>query len=389
VKSFLSRLSTFRSFVLFSIALAIGVFSIAFELRPWWLPLAAVTVYSGLLAISERRYLVELNSTVKDSPYFLGFILTMGALTKIFTDIANAGGNTSAMIPTIVGEAGAAILATVFGLFGRQVLLSLDLSEQDRDQQFPTLAQQMRESSAEFHRTQRRFIGLVEEFVNVRERLFSQEEAAASKYISHLEEHSRSLEALEREYPSRLAATSGAFEGAVNQLGKSVDAVSRQIAMVSNQSSEVLKSETDLLASSLESSRARIEQERQGLQKQVSLASEVFAQLLTILKSTSMDVTTLASQLPTSTNAVASGLARIADESVTTNNALAELQGRIRQWSESLVEADRSLANNSSQFTSGLSERAEALRADLSKIDAIVDELVEVLRERMRSAAAF
>src|SRR6185437_9492595 len=101
-----------HAFKLFSCALVVGAACIV--LSSWWPILAWATplplaVYALTLAWAQRHYFVALNATVKDSPYFLGFLLTMVALAKIFISVMSIKPG-ALSVNAIVGEAGAAIV---------------------------------------------------------------------------------------------------------------------------------------------------------------------------------------------------------------------------------------------------------------------------------------
>jgi hypothetical protein len=75
---------------------------------------------------------VQFNGTTKDSPYFLGFLLTLVALLQILSaDLSESLGR-----EFMTREVGAAVLTTVCGLFMRQLLLSRDPSEEAQDRVF-------------------------------------------------------------------------------------------------------------------------------------------------------------------------------------------------------------------------------------------------------------
>jgi hypothetical protein len=215
---YLSVLTPTKAFRLFAAALLAGIGFIVFGLGPAWMAGAAVLAYGAALAIAQQKHFVALSGTVKDSPYFLGFMLTMISLAKIFYDLEGQQTSANAISANVVGEAGAAILVTVAGLFMRQLLTSLDPGEDARDAVFQSIASELRERTVEFHETQARFVGLLKEFVSAKESLFSREEAAFEGYVERLERGAAMLGEIGSTYPARLSGLLDGVAAATKQL---------------------------------------------------------------------------------------------------------------------------------------------------------------------------
>jgi hypothetical protein len=347
-------------------------------------------LYVAALVYAQKVYLVAINSTVKDSPYVLGFILTMAALTKIFRDIAGVSGGTLGIpIRTVVGEAGTAILATVVGLFGRQLLLSLDPLEYDRDLQFQSIAQQVRDSTAEFHRTQRRFLGLVEEFVSARERLFSREESASTAYVQRLESHNQLLVQLEQQYPARIANITKALDDAIDELKRGVTVGATELTKFNEALSSVLASEGEALGRAVVEGNSRLVAGNEQMSRHADAANAAFEHLAQVLRGRAEEVREISASFPPALKDVSASFAQLTTESRSAHEEMLHLRDGLRVLSESLSSSDRMLSQSSISLAEGFDQRAASLRADLESIDAIVEELVKVLRHRMQAAASF
>lgn len=125
-----------RAFAAFTIALAASLWALFTDIGRPYLPSVPIVVYAIYL-YANRLPVGQLGGdALRDSPYFLGFLLTMMALFKIFNDVSiNAslfGRNPSLMTE----EVGGAVLTTIIGLFCRQALISLipdtEPEEEDR-----------------------------------------------------------------------------------------------------------------------------------------------------------------------------------------------------------------------------------------------------------------
>src|SRR6266704_1707626 len=124
--NFLRNFSASRAFYAFAIAFALGTLSIYASWGPW-VPALPVVLYGLMLLVAQVGHFVSLEDSVKDSPYFLGFLLTLAALLKALAAMGADLKNPSAAADsssTLLAAASAAIVPTVAGLFMRQALLS-------------------------------------------------------------------------------------------------------------------------------------------------------------------------------------------------------------------------------------------------------------------------
>jgi hypothetical protein len=197
VQDFLLRLTPLRAFMLFSACLVAGSSLIFIEWGKPVTPSLPVIAYGSVLFYCQTRLYVQFNGTTKDSPYFLGFLLTLVALLQILS--ANLSESLGREFMT--REVGAAVLTTVCGLFMRQLLLSRDPGEEAQDRIFQTLADEIRKDAVEFHRTQKLFVDLVREFVQTREDLFVREEKAFAQYVERLREGATVLGKIQLQFP--------------------------------------------------------------------------------------------------------------------------------------------------------------------------------------------
>lgn len=385
---YLSLLTPARSFALFAGALVVGGTVIAGDIRPTWVAVLPVFAYGGMLLYSQQRHLVALSGTVKDSPYFLGFILTMGALAKIFYGIhLGTGGATSALDP-VIGDAGTAILLTVAGLFMRQVLTSLDPGEDARDEVFQSLARELRERTLDFHETQARFVGLLREFVSAREALFSREEAAFSGYVERLERGTAILSNIDELYPKRV-------EHLLDGLSVATATLATRFEGCASDLSRVAGTVTALTERELQATRDAIRESRDGLVgAREQMAAETAAVAAGISHATAglrQHVEEFALEwekymqpgeaFAESVRAAASDLTRLRAE-------VAGLEERAREAALALKQTTDAAGASTDSLNDTARLRAERLRDELDAIDAVIDEFVRVLRNRIQQQLA-
>ena len=160
-----------------------------------------------------------MNATVRDSPYFLGFMLTMLGLFRILHTLASLDIVAAKLnVGATVADAGAAVLPTVVGLFMRQVLWSHHVGDVQRELMMQTLTQSLKEQAAEFQQLQIQLVALIRSFVATRTELFQQEEQASRRHLEHLQSTDAALVMLHRGVPERLAQFAAALETMVASL---------------------------------------------------------------------------------------------------------------------------------------------------------------------------
>jgi hypothetical protein len=124
-----------RAFAAFTIALGASLWALFTDIGRPFLPSIPIVVYAVYL-FANRAAVGQLGGdALRDSPYFLGFLLTMLALFKIFNDVsfnASLFGQNPALMTQ---EVGGAVLTTIIGLFCRQALISLvpDVEPEEED----------------------------------------------------------------------------------------------------------------------------------------------------------------------------------------------------------------------------------------------------------------
>jgi len=335
VTKFLSNLNPRRAFALFFGALSVGTI---FVFGGWWKPFSPavpVLVYGAVLAAVQERYFVQLGPNLKDSPYFLGFILTLFEILNVVL-IGFPQQNADAFL---FAEIGAAILTTAAGLFMRQILLANDQAEEAQDRIFRTIAEEVRKDTVEFHDTQKIFVKLVKEFVEAREGMFSEEEKAFADYLKALKDGLLRLGAL----PKRVEAVLAALE----KSGARIAEISSGLEDGLGATAQRLRRDVDGLADSFVDGRKQLGDEI------LSLAQAV--------------------------NEVAGRMdgfrAALGQSASSTEQAAKRFGGSVGEFSSKI--------NDATQQIDSLLTDLNRMATDLRGVDQITDDLIRILRERL------
>ena len=182
----------------FLAALAITSYLIYADFRQPWSAGAVVLAYSVYLIIVAERQLLPQTAEIKDSPYYLGFLLTLAALLLSFLRVNE---------PTyLLGAIGSALSTTFVGLVFRSILHLRDQEDLVQKQVFTELQEEIKRSATGFRRAQQKLIEVINSFVNTREELLKRDEQTTSKYLSAMEEFLEELKVLQATYFNSLSS---------------------------------------------------------------------------------------------------------------------------------------------------------------------------------------
>jgi hypothetical protein len=371
---------------MFSVALGAGASLIVAGVKPLWLSATVVVLYALVLLLAQRKHLVTLSGIVQDSPYFLGFILTLIGLAGIFVSIARGGTVGNINVLDVVGRAGTALLATVVGLVMRQALSSFDPGEEARDQMFQTIARGLRAQTAEFHEIQSQFMASVQSQMKVRESLFAREENAAKRYVAALEGGATTLALLAGEYPARVDSLIKSLDSRIVELDKVAKDSANRLSTLRDAAAKLFDTEVDALKTELQSSARSLTTARA---EATTTAAEVTSALGGAVKALGERRTELddaAAAYPATAKLLVHALDRIATRANSADTNFRSLATTLETASKTLEEARRAVIAETDTLRDGVKERADKLRAEIQAIDGVVEELVRVLKKRLKNA---
>ena len=151
--------------------------------RPY-LPSVPIVVYT-LYLYANRTSVGQLGGdALKDSPYFLGFLLTMFALFKIFNDVSFNSSLFAQNPALMTQEVGGAVLTTIVGLFCRQALLALVQDEApEEDDRLAALANAVTSHAVAFEVARQQFF---REMSDERARQTEELKSTQSRFLAEL-----------------------------------------------------------------------------------------------------------------------------------------------------------------------------------------------------------
>lgn len=396
----------------FIICAVVGAASIFRNFYPQWIATLCVVIYSLIVLNAQVGYHISLSQETKNSPYFMGFLLTMWSLFNIFIGIKEIKPATFGSI--VVPQIGAAMLTTIAGLVMRHILTtgSIEVSEQEKI--FKTATDELQENVNAYKMAQVKLIKLVEEFVSSHQKMMEQLSIASKQHLDLLSESSDALAKLGRQYPTKVQRLLTVFDEILVKLdlflNSTIPSIDRKISedISTNMSAIVMK-----FGKSIEEFLEKIRNGLSGMEKNISeignnynfvfkelpvlqskILSETENQLqqyrnstIECLKQRTQDVTEGFEQVKTSITAISKILI---DCNVLINNGfekplthagnqLIQLGATIEKVNESADGMGRSIQETNKSVRA----HTELLGNEIKEIDKLIDTFLEVMRRRL------
>jgi len=158
-------------------------------LAAWKLTLRAESVTLSLLVTGYTLYLAwgqaklgwSLGESTRESPYYLGFLLTQIALAAIFARITQQDGTAADVIGLLAPRLASALMTSVFGLLGRHVLVSMDPLASDHRAAQDSLRLQLQGNLQRFSEIQQKFEEFIAALSQQRKAFLADEQNAAQR----------------------------------------------------------------------------------------------------------------------------------------------------------------------------------------------------------------
>lgn len=381
---FLQDLTGLRAFFLFALSLLFSVgAAVALGsdgIYAFVVPSAPVLAYSALLVLAQRRMYVHLNGTLRDSPYFLGFMVTMAELVLVFASIARqmppgrqlADIGNALDVGSFIRSAGAAVVPTVVGLFSRQALHSLDTSEEAVDRVWESLAREVRQRTFELHQAQSQFVKLLNEFNSSREELFAREETASRRYVENLEVSARSLASLPDQasvIDGHLKNVTESLKAIAESLAARRDAAAHQLDLALRQLGEQFLQTTNTLRESLSTSIQAVTSQTQRLQSTLQTAGDLVTRQAQGLES-------VVNRFAPSAESIARAFEAVAKQADSAKASLAAAIDELNRSGKLLGQTAVNMDQANTQTQQNVAKQLDALSKDLQAIDSVVSQVV-------------
>lgn len=381
-------LSPSRALGIFVASLVVSI-ALLFATDVVWLSLLPVFFYGSLLWFRQRRDSArEFTSTVKDSPYFLGFILTLLGLFKVFVAVGAQRRDATGQIDInqLVGQAGGAILATVVGLFFRQVLWSHDKFENRRETIFQELTGSLRDQAVEYRAQQSNLVSLLTEFIESRRRLLAEDETVQSRYLRHLEQTSKILEDFTTEYPAKVSAVLDGLTKAGGTITQASDDFASSMRTASSELSETFSIQAAQFVATVSAATGPINQAGRGLAQSVVEFDSILGDGGKKIADSLDRFATTVGETPQSLKATAASLESLRENAKGLEDSVLQVVSSANSINSAVADLVKGLASDTNAVHVEIQRRAEVLAADMQEVDRAFDELLALMRRRLQAA---
>ncbi|HUF26413.1 MAG TPA: hypothetical protein VMM18_05455 [Gemmatimonadaceae bacterium] len=377
-------LTTSGAFLYFAVALGASVWMLLVADEPSFVVLVPLIAYGLLLVAAQRFYVLSYSSTIKDSPYFLGFTLTMVGLVKIFTTLEAETAQAGAVAAgAIAGQAGHAILATVIGLFARQALWSYERAESVAESRLMQMSDSLAMNAHRFAQRQEDLVALIGNFVESHQQLWEREQEALTRYLEQLDAGGRLLSKLEHEYPERISALTDSVGRSAELLASSAELASVRLLRTGESFAAEYSRRAEFIMQSMERASSAAASSSEDMSRTLEAACGAIAGRATAMRGELEELAAAAHACP-------GAIAGTADSLRQAGERVENLDRNLRMLAESLCSGDRAardfargLETDRQVIHEEIASRSQVVRDDLRQIDQILDEFVELMRRHV------
>lgn len=342
-----------RCFTYFMLLFALGCLALAFEFHPIISTSAVVVIYTGLLYLAQNGYKLILSATTKNSPYFLGFLFTLTALLKIFISLPDQSTNMIAYLnASVIPDIGTALLSTVLGLVGRQLMLTSDPSEERQEEILNRVTNELRSAISSYRGTQRRMLEVLEGFHTTHTSFLEEEVRTTKVHVTTLAEASKALRAAEESFKNFPMAASGLVEDATERLR---DGNARFVKSVESELHGVIA-------------------EVQGLKDEITRTARDFKECNDLI----------GRDLKDSLNRVGESFQRTSDSIGEANRAFEEVSVQSRRAMRDIGGKYSELMSDIENSADIHKSRVRRFKRELDEIDELIDTFIRVTSKRMK-----
>jgi len=345
-----------RILVAFFVAIAAGSAAIFYNIYQPWLPLGIVVLYGGLLWIFSATG-TTLTGEAQDSPYYVGFLLTLIALFVAFSHADSPD--------LLIGTIGSAILTTVAGLVVRAFFHLRDREELHEREVIETMHEQIRQTVAGFHSAHLQLVGLVSTFVESRSSLLDREKTISEAYVERLNQLLTRVTLLEGQFADDIAEILADLQPVVGKLAKYLEETKARVEEHIETLVEFHEQGLNRLNSSIESFEARHLEETETA-------------IIAVRKRTERVMEPLDS-LSRSIAGMVAAVESIPIEGVL--SSLANTGEKVSREFTGIVERGRSLA----EMLGSVESLLERTRKDLGDIDMVLTDFVRLLGRKVEA----
>ena len=190
----IKMLSKINTYVFFIVFLFVAIVSVIIKIGNYgiWIPSICVLLYGLILLLFQVRNEKILLDQEKDSPYFMGFMLTLIALLYVFISNSNNTDNNS--FHQLFESIGIAISTTIVGLFCRYLIVITDKNEKREKTLLKLLAEEQEKTLVSYLNANERLHKMISSFTENHQKIIEEEFVYHNKYIENINKFNTGLD---------------------------------------------------------------------------------------------------------------------------------------------------------------------------------------------------
>lgn len=250
----------------FGLSFLVGIYFTNVDFYTPWSQTIVTALYSFHVFFHMRAKKVTLPEIILDSPYYLGFLLTLIAFSSMLASLNTSV--TGLVIPSTLSKMSAALLTTIVGLFARYLIYNSTLSYVDNADSVEQLLQRLSINANKMLALHSGLLEMQDEYLTKRAAIYELEIQSIRNYMEEIKEIPRSLQ-------NGVSSLVDSFQHATTELTESIRRDTSDIVKSYNKGTANLTSAVESNISKIEESVSHLSTVATELDSYLSSVSEL------------------------------------------------------------------------------------------------------------------
>ncbi|HYX07109.1 MAG TPA: hypothetical protein VE912_10295 [Bacteroidales bacterium] len=343
------------------------------------LPCIIVFIYSTILFLLQKNHNRIFSQNEKDSPYFIGFTLTLISLGYIFFNLRSLFESDFDKVPQILLTGIViAITTTIAGLIGRYSIIVSDPKANKQAKLLTIYSNQTEEALSKYINAQEQLIQMVNDFKNESEEVYNDLENIQVQVINKLKK-------LDSELDSQLTrignSLSGSFDFYENEIDNLNERVQKLSSVLENLTAQAEKTNiTDSLFGNLK----QFNKNSQDVFESVELSIENFSKDINSFHSVVTQNNQNLYQVNKEVlNSLKNAVVSIRQETALTNDSIDQLNSNVDSFAKILKNSEGEIAQTVNSTINKIENGVSRTQRDLNAIDALLDDFIKTVQKHL------
>lgn len=347
------------------------------------LPSIVVILYSVILYLLQNNYNRILSQNEKDSPYFIGFTLTLVALGYIFFNLRTMFNSEFEKVPQVLLTGIAiSITTTIAGVIGRYSIIVSDPRANKQAKLLTLFSNQTEEALAKYINAQEQLIKMVEDFKIESEEVYDDLEDIQVRVIDKLKKLDSQINEQLVIVNNNLKGSLEFYENGINGLNERIQKLT---SIIDSLSTEAQKTNlTDSLFGNLE----KFNEESQRVFKSIEVLVDDFSKdissMQSIIKDNNENIYDMNKEVLES---LKNSIINIREESIITNDSIDKLNDNTLSFTRTLKNSEQNISEIVNRTMNNIENGVGRTQQDLNAIDQLLNDFIKVMQKNLNHRA--